>query len=267
MDTTKFDIYDFVGFVIPGAVVFLILSWFIKAFLAVSFSILSISDGVAVLVILVAGYFLGHIMHAIGKVLLGDYEIKRFKFWTEALDGSTNEYREHIVEALDQTFSLQPPFKKQKEYESLDTYKKRTNELFHLTRALLRKANMATNIDTLEAICNMYRGMYACAFVSAVICLLISLKQLVIILQLMPNQPPISGISPDWYKGFIAPNTDQFILGFTLTLLFVVSAYTLLRPAWRTYKSYYVNSLFTNFDLWSRKLTENHQEDKQEDKK
>jgi hypothetical protein len=248
MDNAKFTYYDIVGFIIPGAVVFFILYWFITGFLVFPFTIgKDVTDGVAVLIILVAGYFLGHIVHAIGKFVLRDNQNYLLRLCHEALleeNHYSKDYRNHLVTALDQTFMLPPYFAKPTESTSLNTFNdQHLIELFHLTHALIRKANMATNTDTLEAISNMYRGMYACALISTIVCFLISLKQLLLLLALqlipsvLPNVP------------FLAFKPSQFFLGVILTLFFITSAVWLLKPRWQDYKRYYIDSLFTNFHI------------------
>jgi hypothetical protein len=265
MDNAKFTYFDIISYIIPGAVTFLILFWFITGFLVFPFTVgKDVTDGVAILIILVAGYFLGHVVHAIGAMLLKDREM-RLKLCKEYLQDKkvdqgphyTKVYKYHLASIFVQKFGLQnseleqplakltPKLTPSEYLEYLKNLnEEQLTELFYLSQAQIREANMASYTDTLEAIGNMYRGMYACAWVSAIVCFLISLKQLFLVL----FTTMLPGVLPT--LPFFALKLPQLFLGIFLTMLFIIAAVVLFQPRWRRYKEYFVDSLFTNLHIW-----------------
>lgn len=67
MNTPSFNFYDFISFIIPGAVVLGILYWFVIAFLGVSPNVGGgLPESILLVVFLAASYFFGHMLKAIG---------------------------------------------------------------------------------------------------------------------------------------------------------------------------------------------------------
>lgn len=266
----KFTYYDIVGFIIPGAVVVAILYWFVTGFLALPTGIgVSIPDSIQVLIFIVGSYFLGHVVHAVGVELLHDKEMgsKLRKLYFADSSEHSPEYRWNLIEIFEQTFTPKLSWiaelrdyriwaTQSKDSEENKLRNKQLSELFHLCHAFIRNEGLNANTDILEAVSNMYRGLYAGAFISAIVCILISLKQLILLVILA-----VAGSLPS--DPFFAFKEPQLVLGMFLTLLFVVSAALLLRPRWELHKRFYVDSVLTAMYVLSQKKQGDQQQNKQ----
>ena len=267
---TKLTYYDLVGFIIPGAVVVAILYWFVTGFLALPPGIgVGIPDNIQVVIFVAGSYFLGHVTHAVGVELLHDKEMGsnlRKLYFADSREHSP-EYRWNLIEIFEQAFTPKLSWIAElKDYRIWSTESKdseenklrnqQLSELFHLCHALIRKEGLSANTDILEAVSNMYRGLYAGAFISAIVCILISLKQLILLVIL-----GITGSLPNY--PFFAFKEQQLVLGMFLTLLFIASAALLLRPRWELHKRFYVDSVLTAMYVLSRQKQEGQQQSKQ----
>lgn len=138
--------------------------------------------------------------------------------------------------------------------------KQQQNEIFRLCHALIRQEYEKANTDTLEAICNLFRGLYIAGWTSAVICVLIFLKQIfVLTVSFIEN---ISGITL-FSSASSAFNQSQLLLGALLSLIFFSSIFW-MKPRWKKYIEYYIDSVYTNIYVWNQMKKQDEQAKKKE---
>jgi hypothetical protein len=236
---TTFNFYDFISYIIPGAVVLGLLYWFVVSFLAVSQNIGGgVPENILLFIFIAASYFLGHMLKAIGGNFeeiyqkSGNWPSRFFDFRGSPY---TEEYKKKLKDILQETFELRPP-------NDTEVWQQQ-NEIFHLCHALIRQEHMEANTDTLEAICNLFRSLYIAGWASAIICTLVFLKQLLWLIVLLISGSTLSS------NAFFKFNLSQLLLGAFLSLLFF-SSISWLRPRWKRYVQYYISSVYTNVFVW-----------------
>jgi hypothetical protein len=247
---TKFNFYDFVGYVIPGAVVIAILCWFYADFLTLPLSIgITLPDAAWFLLFLAAGYFFGHIVQAAGASWQGKKEKKEGwlseKYLQDGNSHYTAEYKIKLKDAIEQTFGLQlnmsiPPNEtEEQKREREDKQKRRQQEIFYLCQALI-PADMRSNADNFRAACALYRGLWATARLGTLVSLTIVAKQVVVFLAQIAHINLPKG-------AFFTGDLILLFLGFVFAGFFFFSSKLWLNPRWHHYTEYYVDAVYTAF--------------------
>lgn len=238
---TKFNLYDFLAYVIPGAIVFVLFYWFCVGFLTLSVSISSVPDATSFLLVLAVSYFLGHVVQAAGaKYQKKKEEKKGWKSEQYLQDGNkhyTDAYKKKLKEYIQQTFGL-----------DVDTAKLH-QEVFYLCNALIHKKTSTDDTDTFHATCALYRSMYITIWIGLIVSGLIAVRPFISwFLQLLHINAFFASLGIQ-LKDFLAFNGIQSLLGIIFFFFFLWST-TWLKSRWDQYTEYYVDSVFTNFYAW-----------------
>jgi hypothetical protein len=156
----------------------------------------------------------------------------------------TPEYKEKLRNIIWKTFDLHYRYPMTKQQQ---------NEIFRLCHALIRQKYKKANTDTLESICNFFRGLYIAGWTSAVICVLIFLKQIFVLIVGIP----LFSIASSTF------NQSQLLLGALLSLIFFSSIFW-MKPRWKQYIEYYIDSVYTNIYVWNQMKKQDEQAKKKE---
>jgi hypothetical protein len=241
----KLSLYDFLAYILPGAVIAILLYWFSISFLALaSFSHVNIPDAVSFLLFLILSYFLGHVVQSIGAKYQKQKEEKdgwlSERYLLDDNSHYTKDYRDSVKASIELHFNLKPDITSST--SNVGDQKRRQQETFYLCNALLRQELPTSNSEIFRTICALYRSLYIVMRIGVWIGGLIFFKQAVwlILLVIHMSLPSYSFFTFDF---------EQLFLGIVLALFFwwVKSR---LRLRWDQYTEYYVDSVYTNFYAW-----------------
>ncbi len=244
---TKLNLYDFLAYIIPGAIFAILLYWFFIAFLAFpSPTIASTSDAVSLLLLLAVSYFLGHLVQAAGARHQKQTEKKNGwlseKYLQDDNNRYTSEYKKNLKEYMEQLFGLAP------DAATLDqeVQKRRQQEIFYLCNVVVRQEIAANNPETLRSVCALYRSIFIVMWVGVLFGVLIATKQFFLWFFLQVDHS-------------LLPRESFFTFnGVQLTLGIIVAAFSFwttkwLKSRWNQYTEYYVDSVYSNFYAWYRR--------------
>jgi hypothetical protein len=247
---TKFDFYDFVAYIIPGALVIGLLYWFCVGFLTLHVSVGPFPDAVWLVSFLAASYFLGHIVQALGAKRQEAQEKKKGwlseKFLQDGNSHYTQEYKKNLKKFIEQTFALQLDLSNSS--NAAGEQRCRQQELFYLCSSLIPD-EMRSYADNFRAICALYRSLSGTVFLGGILGVIISLKQVVLFLipQIMHSNMP-----KGTFATFLTVNGTQFVLGLAFAIFFFSSRFW-LQPRWERYTEYYVDAVYRSFYAWCSK--------------
>lgn len=242
---SKFNFYDFVGYVIPGGLILALLYWFCLGFFALEWPIKLNSIGESLL-FLAASYFFGHLIQALGNMI----ERRRVKKWggwfseqflREDNDFYTSEYKTKLKECANQKFGLSTDLPSGNE----EIQKKRRQEIFSFCYSLIVQENVAVHTEIFNAIYSLYRGMLASVWIGIIISSIITLKHLIwwIFSKLNITFPPFA---------FFHFEKLQLELGIALLAFFIVCIHP-IEARLKRFARHFANSVYRSFYVWCKR--------------
>ena len=253
---TKFDFYDFVTYIVPGALVIGLLYWFCIGFLTLHLTIGPFPDAVWLVSFLAASYFLGHIVQALGAKWQQAREKKNGwlseKFLQDGNSHYTPEYKKNLKSFIEHTFALELNISNSP--NPVASQRSRQQEIFYLCSSLIPE-DMRSSADNFRAICALYRSLSGTLFLGGIVGGLICLKQAILFLIF---QAMHIGIPKGFFSPFLTYNIPQLVFGFAFAIFFFISRYYWLHPRWEQYTEYYVDAVYRGFYAWCSKEDRPH---------
>jgi hypothetical protein len=237
---TKFNFYDFVGYVIPGIITLLLIYWLLHSFF--SFTILIPENLGSSIILLALSYFVGNLVQMIGSI----YSKWLFNKWggyfhdiylDDADDYYSSSFKNEIKTYATSLFCLTPECK----IEDKKNITKWRKELFNLCYSLVIQKGIGINTEVFNGFAGLFRGLIVTIFIGGIISVAIFAKQIYMIFLI--NQfsfPKLLTSSPD---------KNQLLLSILLLIFF----FTLYSPVVNRYKKFsehFVNSIYRNFYVW-----------------
>jgi len=242
---TKFNFYDFVGYVIPGALLLGLLYWASISFFALPLTVKVDSIGESILFV-ASSYFAGHLVQALGNVLEAR-EVKKWGGWYSVQflrDSDTHytpQFKREIKRIAEKMFGLSP----EAETTNSVSKDKRYQEIFNLCYALIVQEGAATHTEIFNGIYSLYRGMLAAVWIGLVISLAIFLKASILaVLALVKAQLP----QGDLFKA----NATLIAFSALASILFGLC----IRPIRKRFARFgwrFADSVYRNFYVWSKR--------------
>jgi len=238
---SKFNFYDFIGYIIPGAFIFILLFWFLFAFFSFELPFKVISIGGSIL-FLFFSYFLGHLVQSLGNIV----EKKLLEKWggwfsEQFLRDDNNyytcEFKNKLKKITCELFGFSYNGSSNDEEQ-----KKRREQIFNLCYSLIVQKNVALHTEIFNGIYGLYRGILIVWDVGIIISFLITLKHLMWLFFLVQDiEPPIG---PFWrFENF------QLILGI-IFLFFFIFSHSTLESRLKRFSQRFVDSVYRNFYVW-----------------
>lgn len=239
---TKFNFYDFIGYIIPGSFVLFLLYWFAIAGLCIPIEIEFKSFGESV-IFLIAAYFFGNITQAIGNSI-ESRAVKKWGGWfSEQYLRPDNtfyspEFKKALNEALRKVFSLA-------ENATTDEkiLKNKRQEYFNLAYSLIVQENAALHTEIFNGIYSLYRGMLAAVWIGIIVNGIVIIKNLAL-----------------WYWSSTKfPESVFFVFDennleySALFLVFLILVVNPLKSRFRRFGGHFANSVYRNFYAWYRR--------------
>jgi hypothetical protein len=240
----KLNLYDFLAYIIPGAIVVSLLLWFSIACLSFPLpSSVSTSDTVTWLLFLAISYFLGHVVQSAGAQYEEKTEKRRGwlseKFLQDDHSRYTSEYKKCLKESIERVFNLLPDVHP----THRDTQKRRQQEMFYLCGAVIRQETDSNEPDVLRSICALYRSLYIVVWVGFILSVLVALKHFVFWVFTRVNSSLLPKVAFFRFDG-----VELFLGIFIAAFCFWSTRW--LQSRWYQYTEYYVDSVYTNFYTW-----------------
>lgn len=243
---SKFNFYDFVGYVIPGALILLLLYWFILGFFNLELLIKVTSIGESLL-FLAASYFLGHLIQALGN-LIEKKQVEKWGGWfSEQFLRDDNEYytpefKSKLKECAQEIFGLS--LNSSSEDEQIK--KNKRQETFSLCYSLVVQEDAAIHTEIFNGIYSLYRGLLASVWVGVVVSGIISLKHLLwFLFSLLDWTLPKSE--------FFYFEKLQLELGIAFLIFFIVTIRP-LESRFKRFAKHFANSVYRNFYVWCKRI-------------
>ena len=241
----KFNFYDFLGYLIPGAFILTLFFWLYTAFFSLSSSIEIKSIGESMLFIVVS-YTLGHLVQTLGNVIERREVIEwggwfSDQFLREDNGYYTLEFKTKLKDGVKKIFDLSSDTSLVEE----NAKKNRRQEIFNLCYSLIVQENSAQHTEIFNGIYSLYRGLLVVNFSAMIASLLVTLKHLLWLIFIMLNiNPPIGAF---WVF-------ESFHLG--LGIIVLLLCYFSIRPLKSRYKRFaqlFADSVYTNFYVWYKR--------------
>jgi hypothetical protein len=230
----KFNVYDLLGYLLPGATVALMLYWVSTVAFGVELPALQTDFGTSVF-FLGLSYLVGQIVHGLGSIYEADL-IKRSdgKRLSEKLllednpdgaPGFTPELRGSIFEAAEDVFGVA----------------EEPHEIFEQCYALVVQKGIAQHTEIFLALNGLARSMLVASSIGFVLGVLLVANQIMLHAQFLGVTPESTGI---W-----SLSAPQLQLGGVALVGFGVAIPLMLR-AFERYRRYFAESVYYNFLAW-----------------
>lgn len=244
---SKFNFYDFVGYLLPGILLITFIYWLLKGFLVIDLNLelKTIGDSV---ILIAASYFAGHIVQAIGNTI-ENQQVKTWggvfseQFLREDNNFFSKEFKVLFREYAKESFSLEL----NTEETDIEVQKKHRQEVFYLCYYLIVQENAALHTEIFNGLYGLYRGILVTNWIGCIVSLTIAWKQIIILLcayfKLHLN-----------YSGFLNYNNFQLWAGCIIALFLIL----LMRPLEMRFKRFgqsFAGSVYRNFYVWYKRKT------------
>jgi hypothetical protein len=244
----KFNFYDVLGYLIPGAIVTLALYWVGTTAFELTLPPLQ-TDLASSLVFIGVSYVVGHAVQAIGDRWEEEFNVKGGGRLSELLllpnpPGTVDpglfspQLSQHIIELATSQFSLPC------EPEGCAEARAWRQELFEHCYALMIQESCVQRTDIFLAINGLSRGVYMASGIAFIASLVIVLKESIVRALSTLNLAPAT----------VASKGDMQVLVFGLAGLGAsVVIGLLMRQVFNRYRRYFAKSVYFNFVAWSEK--------------
>lgn len=231
----KFNTYDFLGYIVPGALVLWVTTILFNDILEIPFIINPTGDFGESAIFLVISYFIGHLVQAYGNIIEQRLKEKIWKgFPSNRLlkegDTSYSEgFRKKLQNVLTRFFDIDTEkipndlsSEKRSELEN-----RRRQELFNLAYVFIVQKGIAGHTEAFNGIYGLYRGLIGGAILSEVIFLIGTIKYI-------------------FTTVFISSEWKKFVLFISLTLFFEICRKTFYKRLER-FGNRFADSVYQNF--------------------
>jgi hypothetical protein len=177
----EFNLYDFFGYIVPGAVIFCLFYWFVLSFLAFELIVDLSAIGTSILFIIII-YLLGHLSQAIGGYL-GVFKAKKtdqflsVRFLADDNDHFGPDFKTNIKLYASKIFSLDYE-KLSFTEENLDEYYYQAQELFNLCYTFIIQEKSSGYVEVFNGLRGLFRGLTTSGYFGFLIAIVIVFKQL-----------------------------------------------------------------------------------------
>ena len=158
--TSRFSFYDFLGYIIPGAILLLAVIYWAESVLGFDLVTVGSISGVGqTTLFLIVAYLVGHVMQALGQQL----EVREIGRWGGYFSVQflrpdstfyTDDFRRKLLDAADDTFHL-APLEDPPDDQARD---KRLQEIFGLCYAYVTQRGIAQYAEIHNATYGFFRG-------------------------------------------------------------------------------------------------------------
>lgn len=238
---SKFNFYDFVGYIIPGAIFVLILYWFLYGFFGFTIQFDTI-ELFSTVVFLSISYFVGHLLQGIGSYFTngkkgnkeGLFRTKKYScdFLKDDNDFYSLEQKKEIKKKIKEVFNI--------DLESENVDEKRIKEAFYLCYSLIVQEKIAAHTEIFNGFYSFFRGLKLTTFFGAIVNLLILLEQVILC------KCKIASVLPIKYQ------INLLIISFVLLVFFVIS-YLVSRYRCDDFSKHFANSVYRSFLVYCDK--------------
>lgn len=240
MDATPFNLYDFIGYLMPGAFVLALVYWLLVGFLGLPLPLSLDSVGESI-VFLVAAYFAGHLIQMLGKrIERGKIEQWGGWFSERFLDDDDNfyspEFKARIRALAQQVFHLTPAS------PGSPASRQQTREIFNLCYSLVMQEGIGAQTEVFNATYSLYRGMLAGMRVAVGVGALVGVKHLALYL-LGWRGVPLPTVPFYAYS-------DLHLALAVLMLALAAVAIPRLAHQWKVFSQHFANSIYRGFYVW-----------------
>lgn len=237
----KFNFYDLLGYVIPGAIVVLALYWVGNTGLGLALPPLG-SDLASSFVFLGASYLAGHLIQAFGEMWEGRLCKDEGRLserlllpqdaphWVER--GFSTEFKNRIIDHGTKVFGVPDP----NGTPDVSKAKAWRQELFNLCYALIVQEDAAQHTEVFLAINGLSRGVYMASLVGLLASLFIAAKQLTLELSHQAQDSSTGDFRVFW-------------LGIIGVLGSIATAW-LARTIFMRFRAYFAESVYYSFEAW-----------------
>lgn len=236
----KFNFYDFVGYIIPGAIFVLVLYWFFIGFFGINIKLENI-DFFSTIIFLSVSYFFGHLLQGIGSFYTnknktteeGIIRTKKYScdFLKDDNDFYTPELKKEIKKRIYEVFNIDL------EKENVDD--KRIKEAFNLCYSLIIQENIAIHTEIFNGFYSFFRGLKITTIFGSVVNLAICIEQLL-----------LSSGKLNFFP--VTFRNDYLIVGTILLIIFVIS-YRISKFRCDDFSKHFANSIYRSFLVYCDK--------------
>ncbi|MDQ5823412.1 MAG: hypothetical protein M3441_04260 [Chloroflexota bacterium] len=243
----KFDIYDLLGYIIPGALALGLLYWFSTGFLALTWPLELNSLGES-LVLIVVGYFFGQIVQAVGHKLSRRYIEKWGGYFSQQFVHPDNttfsaEFKKQVQQCAEEAFGI--PYAPPDANEKIQVAQRQ--EIYQLCYTLVMAEKLGQRAQLFIGTYGLYRGLIVVGWMGVAVSAAIALKQITICLLLARNvSAPYLGLPGDRFWGY---DELQLFLG-VVALPFFALAIPLLKERLKTFAEHYAAEVYRTFYVW-----------------
>lgn len=225
----KFNFYDFVGYIIPGAAVLALIYWLYVGMFhqPADLTVDSLGDSI---IFLAAAYFVGHVVQAISRAIGKQLDLRAFgqQYSRQLLSADdhhfTDAFKADLVKALAQVFSLpatSPASAQDQQANAPDT----RTDAFDLCYALIVQQSADAHTELFNGIYGLLRGMFMA------LCLAIPVAIAVIV------------------RNVVAGDRFQWGLGIAVLIAALLALGPVIRRA-KSFSEQFAESVYLSFYAW-----------------
>jgi hypothetical protein len=161
---SKLNLYDFLGYIIPGSLIVLILNSFFENVLDTNF-ILNVNDGsiVETTSFIILSYFIGILMHELSQII-EKYFLKKIwggfpseRFLLDNDEKYSEEFKNELKKVIESKYNIK-----------LNNTRKKNQEAFNLIYSKVQKLDGNDKIQLFNTIYGMCRSLFSGVIVSSV---------------------------------------------------------------------------------------------------
>ncbi|MEA2573461.1 MAG: hypothetical protein QOH93_759 [Chloroflexia bacterium] len=241
--TEKFTFYDIASYIVPGAVMLILVYWLLVGFFGAAVALPGEDIGQSILLILVS-YLLGHLLQGIAIVLQSKIMGRWGGNFTERFmrDSDSNypsEFKKAIRDGatevlglnIDATFGTETGVNNRK-------------QVFELCRILLVQEKASSQIEFLDGLFALYRSMIPVAWLGLVVSTVITTKHLFLTTKFSWLASP--------QVGFLHYDSTQLLLG-SVSMIFFIASVPFMESRLKRASRHYVHLVYRNFYVWCRR--------------
>lgn len=256
--SNKFSFYDLVGYIIPGAVLTLVLNWFCKSYfnLCVPCNLTDINDS---LIFIIASYLLGHLSCFLADQV-AKIRVKKFggwwsvKFLKDEDPFYSGSFKASLINAIKDQFDIsfdinnedrdaqekQLDGDKKKLVSDDELSDKKKQEAFNLCYTLVVQKKANAHTELFNAVYGLYVNILTAFGIAALLSLLVFIKNIFLF----------------WFgyhnycdSCFLSFNSLDLRLGFILFIFFASMLFP-IEARYKKFSEYFVDSVYRSFLVW-----------------